>query len=77
MNPRLKIHCDRFGYRDYKGQFKILVDDMPSKEICHLSLSTSTNSIVIDGVSYSLEKVSTFELSKYKKKLVDSALKQV
>ena len=77
MNPRLKIHCDRFGYKDYKGQFKILIDDMPSKEICHLILSTTTNSIVIDGVSYNLEKVSTFELSKYKKKLVDSALKQV
>lgn len=77
MNPRLKIHCDRFGYKDYKGQFKILVDDMPSKEICHLILSTTTNSIVIDGISYSLEKVSTFELSKYKKKLVDAALKQV
>jgi len=77
MNPRLKIHCDRFGYKDYKGQFKILVDDMPSKEICHLILSTTTNSIVIDGISYSLEKVSTFELSKYKKKLVDAAPKQV
>ena len=77
MNSRLKIHCDRFGYKDYKGQFKILVDDMPSKEICHLILSTTTNSIVIDGISYSLEKVSTFELSKYKKKLVDAALKQV
>ena len=77
MNPRLKIHCDRFGYKDYKGQFKILVDGMPSKEICHLILSTTTNSIVIDGVSYNLEKVSTFELSKYRKKLVDSALKQV
>lgn len=77
MNPRLKIHCDRFGYKDYKGQFKIIVDDMPSKEICHLILSTTTNSIVIDGISYSLEKVSTFELSKYKKKLVDAALKQV
>lgn len=77
MNPRLKIHCDRFGYKDYKGQFKILVDGMPSKEICHLILSTTTNSIVIDGVSHNLEKVSTFELSKYRKKLVDSALKQV
>ena len=77
MNPRLKIHCDRFGYKDYKGQFKIVVDDMPSKEICNLVLSNTTKSISIESTTYEIDKVSTLELSKFKKKLVDSGLKQV
>ena len=51
--------------------------EMPSKEICHLVLSSSSMTIVIDNVSFDLSKLSTLELSKYKKKLVDSALKQI
>ena len=77
MNPRLKIHCDRFGYKDYKGQFKVVVDEMPSKEVCSLVISNTSKNISIDGMMNELNKVSTLELSKYKKKLVDSALKQV
>ena len=77
MNPRLKVHYERFSYKDYKGQFKVVVDEMPSKEICHLNLSSSSKTLVIDGKSFELDKVSTLEMSKYKKKLVDSALKQV
>jgi len=77
MNPRLKDHSERFSYKDYKGQFKIMVDGMPSKEICHLILSSSSKTIVIDNTPFELSKVSTLVLSKYKKKLVDSALKQI
>ena len=77
MNPRLKVHTERFGYKDYKGQFKIMVNEMPSKEICHLILTSSAMTIVIDNISFELNRVSTLELSKYKKKLVDSALKQI
>ena len=77
MNPRLKVHTERFSYKDYKGQFKIMVDEMPSKEVCHLVLSSSTMNIVIDNIPYNLDKVSTLELSKYKKKLVDAALKHI
>jgi len=77
MNPRLKVHHDRFGYKDYKGQFKIVVDGMPSKEVCSLELSQTSKTIVIDNKIYEISKVSAFDLSKYKKKLVDSALKQV
>ena len=77
MNPRLKVHTERFSYKDYKGQFKIMVDEMPSKEVCHLVLSTSTMNIVIDNIPYNLDKVSTLELSKYKKKLVGAALKHI
>ena len=77
MNPRLKDHNGRFNYKDYKGQFKIMVDDMPSKEICHLILNSSSKCIIIDNISYDLGKVSTLELSKFKKKLVDSAFKHI
>ena len=54
-----------------------MVDEMPSKEVCHLVLSSSTMNIVIDNIPYNLDKVSTLELSKYKKKLVDAALKHI
>ena len=77
MNPRLKEHNERFSYRDYKGQFKIIVDEMPSKEICNFNLSTNSKNITINGVPFELDKVSTLELSRYKKKLVDSALLHV
>ena len=75
MNPRLKPHYDRFSFRDYKGQFKIVVDEMPSKEICNLTIAKSTKSISIENNSYDLKNISTIELTRFKKKLVDSALK--
>lgn len=77
MNPRLKPHHERFSYKDYKGQFKIIVDGMPSKEICHLNINYSSNTIVVGEESFELQKISAFHLSKYKKKLVDSALKYI
>ena len=75
LNPKLKNHVERVNYRDYKGQFKIVVDDMPSKEICHLILSDSIKKIEFGKDSFILGKVSAPELAKYKKKLVDEALK--
>jgi len=77
MNPKLKSHYDRFTYKDYKGQFKILVDEMPSKEICNLVVTNSSKSISIENNLYELKKISTIELTKFKKKLVDSALKHI
>ena len=75
LNPKLKNHVDRVNYKDYKGQFKIVVDDMPSKEICHLILSDSIKKIEFGKDSFILSKVSAPEIAKYKKKLVDEALK--
>ena len=75
LNPKLKNHVERVNYRDYKVQFKIIVDDMPSKEICHLILSESVKKIEFGKDSFILGKVSAPELAKYKKKLVDEALK--
>ena len=48
--------------------------EKPSKEICNLILTNTTKRLVIDKVNYELLSVSTLELSKYRKKLVDSAL---
>ena len=75
LNPKLKNHVDRVNYKDYKGQFKIVVDDMPSKEICHLILTDSNKKIEVGKDSFVLGKVSAPEIAKYKKKLVDEALK--
>ena len=67
LNPKLKNHVDRVNYKDYKGQFKIVVDDMPSKEICHLILSDSIKKIEFGKDSFILGKVSAPEIAKYKK----------
>jgi len=74
MNPNIKNHDERIGFKDYKSQFKIVLDNMPSKEICNLILTNTTKRLVIDKVNYELLSISTLELSKYRKKLVDSAL---
>ena len=73
LNTKLKINSERISFRDYKGQFKIIVDEMPSKEICNLMLSNNTKRLSINNITYELKNVSTVELSKYRKKLIDSA----
>ncbi len=57
-----------------KLNLKIVLDNMPFKEICNLILTNTTKRLVIDKVDYELLAVSTLELSIYRKKLVDSAL---
>ena len=76
MNPKLKDHSERIGYKDYKSQFKILVDDMPSKEICNLSLTNTSKKLTIGNETFELDKISTLELRKFRMKLVEMAFKQ-
>lgn len=66
---------DRIGYKDYKGQFKIIVDDMPSKEICHIVIKDSKKYISINNKEYNIESVSAKEITKHRRPLVDSAIK--
>lgn len=66
---------DRIGYKDYKGQFKIIVDNMPSKEICHIVIKDSKKYISINNVEYHIESVSAKEITKHRRHLVDSAIK--
>jgi hypothetical protein len=65
---------DRIGYRDYKGHFSILVDDSQTKSICILSLS-GKKALKIDAITKDLEDPIEVSLSKYKKEIIDSALR--
>tara|TARA_B100000902_G_C27212631_1_gene865264 strand:+ start:216 stop:1256 length:1041 start_codon:yes stop_codon:yes gene_type:complete len=67
---------DRIGYRDYKGHFKIIVDNMPTKEICYLKLSNIRKSIVVNKEEFVLDDVSAKSITKYRRQIVDSAIKQ-
>ena len=69
INPKIKNNNERIGLKDYKTQFKIVLDNMPSKEICNLILTNTTKRLVIEKVDYELLTVSTLELSKYRKKI--------
>ena len=68
---------DRIGYKDYKGQFKIIVDNMPSKEICHIVIKDSKKYISINNKEYQIEFVSAKEITKHRRQLVDSAIKHL
>tara|TARA_B100000282_G_scaffold148907_1_gene107226 strand:+ start:678 stop:908 length:231 start_codon:yes stop_codon:yes gene_type:complete len=52
-----------------------IIDDMPSKQICNLSFNENNLKINIAKDAYSLLKISTLEIAKHKKNLVDNALK--
>ncbi len=67
----------RIGYRDYKGHFKIIIDNMPSKEICSLVIKDYIKTLCINGQKYeeyTLKSLSNKEMVKYRKKLTDAAL---
>ncbi len=68
---------DRIGYKDYKGQFKIIVDNMPSKEICHIVIKDSKKYISISNKEYPIEFVSAKEITKHRRQLVESAIKHL
>jgi hypothetical protein len=77
LTPKLKNEVDRVSYKDYKGQFKIIVDNMPSKEICHLILNQRTLKIEFEKDSFQLMKVSAEEIAKHKKRIVKEAIIQL
>ncbi|MFL2490321.1 MAG: type I restriction enzyme HsdR N-terminal domain-containing protein [Candidatus Neomarinimicrobiota bacterium] len=66
---------DRVGYKDYKGLFKIIIDDMPSKQICYLVLNSYKKSINIKGKEYILKSISPKEITKYRKHIVNEAVR--
>ena len=69
-----KDNIDRISYKDYKHSFKIIVDNMPSKEICNLQFKKN-KIIEIDKSRYELKNLSANEISKHKKKLINIAKK--
>ncbi len=64
----------RIGYRDFKGHFSIIVDDSQTKSICTLDLA-GKKALRIDNNSKDLEDPIEVSLSKYKKEIIDSALR--
>lgn len=76
MSTKIKNDdLDRIGYRDYKGQFKIIIDDMPSKQICYFVLNSYKTVIVINNLEYALDAVSSKEITKYKRLIIQEAVK--
>ena len=76
MSSKIKnSDLDRIGIKDYKGQFKIIIDGMPSKQICFLVINENKKAINVKGKDYSLSKISSFEITKYKSFIVSEAIK--
>jgi hypothetical protein len=65
---------DRIAYRDFKGHFSIIVDDSQTKSICTLDLS-GKKVLRIDTNIKELEDPIEVSLSKYKKEIIESALR--
>lgn len=66
---------ERISYRDFKGFFAVLIDNNQRKGVCYFNLNSSKKSINIGYNNYNLDEISAIEITKYKKELVDSALK--
>jgi len=67
-------NIDRIGYKDFKGQFKIIVDNMQSKEICYLKLNSAKKSVVVNKEELMIDDVSAKSITKHKSKIVNSAI---
>ncbi len=65
---------DRIAYRDFKGHFSIIVDDSQTKAVCILDFS-GKKVLRIDAFKAELEEPIEVSLSKYKKEIIDSALR--
>ena len=76
LNREVRKHLDRISYRDQKTIFLILVDDYQRKQICSFKLNETKSILFIgDKNKYNLDEVSVHEITKYKKEIIDSALK--
>jgi hypothetical protein len=78
MSNKIKTaEIERISYRDLKNSFTILVDDKQTKNICSLVFKEKIKVIEINGDRYDLEEVSVAAITKLKKELIDSALKNL
>jgi hypothetical protein len=68
---------DRVSYKDYKGSFKVLVDEKQTKCICSFILSQNKKIIEIRNESYVIENMSISSLTRYKKEILQSALELI
>lgn len=78
MSSKIKNdQLDRISYRDYKGFFSVLVDNSQRKHICNFKLSSTKKIMVIGKDEFEIQSVTVKEITKYKKQLVESAIKEL
>ena len=76
MHSKIKNdNLDRVNYYDKKGFFAVVVDNMPSKEICRFIINDYSKKLIVDGQDYLLENISAREITKFKKHIVEKATK--
>jgi len=76
-NSKINKQIERIVYKDFKTIFTILVDGNQNKNICSLHINKTSQYIVIDGEKFNISEVSSVEITKLKKQLISSALKQL
>ena len=78
MSSKIKNHdLDRITYKDYKGQFKIIIDNMPSKQICFFIINKYKNNLVVGDKEFQLSSISSKEITKYKRFIIKEAVKHL
>jgi len=76
MHSKIKNdNLDRVNYYDKKGFFAVVVDNMPSKEICRFIINDYSKKLIVDSQDYLLENISAREITKFKKHIVEKATK--
>ena len=74
MHSKIKNdNLDRVNYYDKKGFFAVVVDNMPSKEICRFIINDYSKKLIVDGDDYLIENISAREITKFKKHIVEKA----
>jgi len=69
-----KEQLERITYRDFKGHFAIIVDESQNKSICTFTLDKKSL-VRIDKSTFELQDPIEVSLSKFKKEIIDSAIK--
>ena len=75
LSRDVRKHLDRISYKDLKHYFLIIVDDKQNRQICSFQLKQTKSILFIGDAKYELEEVSVPEITKYKKEIIESALK--
>jgi len=78
MSSKIKNEqLDRITFRDYKGFFTVLVDNNQRKSICNFKLTSKKKTLRIINESFEMKSVNVKEITKFKKQLIDSAVKEL
>ena len=75
LSRDVRKHLDRISYKDLKHYFLIIVDGKQNRQICSFQLKETKSILFIGDEKHELDEVSVPEITKYKKEIIDSALK--